>query len=114
MLKGIFAASGITFICLAIPLVHFVSGPIGPFFGGFIGGSIARAQPFQALVLGISSGLLTATPAVLLVPISHLFPDLIPPQMQQLIIWAILGIVVYTGLLSSLGALWGGHRVRHG
>lgn len=42
--------------CILPPLIHFVTGPLGPFIGGFVGGMRARAKLEGAAVIGLVMG----------------------------------------------------------
>src|SRR5690625_2970689 len=45
------------------PLIHFVTGPIGPAIGGYVAGSKLRLTGREALTLGIALALLAGVPA---------------------------------------------------
>ncbi len=47
---------GISVGCLMVPLVHIVSGPLGPAIGGFVSGSRVRASGSRVGILGICIG----------------------------------------------------------
>ena len=44
MLKGSLVSVILMFIFIPIPVVHFFAVPLSPFIGGYIGGSIAKAE----------------------------------------------------------------------
>ena len=44
MLKGALTSVILMFVFIPIPVVHFFAVPLSPFIGGFIGGSIAKAE----------------------------------------------------------------------
>ncbi|HXH18398.1 MAG TPA: hypothetical protein VNJ07_04870 [Chitinophagales bacterium] len=48
---------GISAGCLLPPVLHFVTGPLGPFIGGFAGGMKARAKIQGAVVIGLTMGI---------------------------------------------------------
>ena len=47
---------GISAGCLLPPIIHFVTGPLGPLIGGFFGGMKARADGNGALIIGLIIG----------------------------------------------------------
>jgi hypothetical protein len=47
---------GISIGCLLPPIIHFVTGPLGPFIGGFFGGMKARANRNGSVVIGVIIG----------------------------------------------------------
>lgn len=42
--------------CILPPLIHFVTGPLGPFIGGFVGGMKAKAKLEGAVIIGLVMG----------------------------------------------------------
>ena len=65
-------ALAVTVLLLLIPVVHFVSGPIGPFVGGFIGIGRWEKRPESAFAAGLAFGfvlwlLLAAIAAIVIV-----------------------------------------------
>ena len=58
--KAAVMAVGISIVCLLPPIVHFVTGPLGPAIGGYFAGNRMRLTGGQAalvgLILGISRG----------------------------------------------------------
>jgi hypothetical protein len=47
---------GISVGCLLPPILHFVTGPLGPFIGGFFGGMKARVNGNGAVAIGVIMG----------------------------------------------------------
>jgi hypothetical protein len=104
LLGGLIGA-GVAVLCLIPPVVHFVSGPLGPLIGGAIGGVRARASGLHALVIGLTVGvvLAVAVPA-LAVLLQALLPVRFP---EEALVFVGLGVFVYSTLLGWLGALIG-------
>jgi hypothetical protein len=97
--------AGVAIACLVPPVVHFISGPLGPLIGGAVAGGRSRASGLSALVIGLTIGLLlaVAVPALAL-----LLETILPvrfPEDALLVIGAI--VFVYSSLLGWLGALIG-------
>ena len=44
--------AGVAIACLVPPVVHFISGPLGPLIGGAVAGGRSRARGLSALVIG--------------------------------------------------------------
>ena len=106
MVKGALIGFGFSIIMLLIPIVHFITGPLGPLIGGYVGGGVVRATPSQALGIGVLMAFFMAAP-VLLIAIA----------LQSLAIWesgqgilnAVAGILaIWAGLLGTVGAYFGG------
>ena len=106
MVKGAVIGFGLSILLLLIPIVHFITGPLGPLIGGYVGGGVVRATPGQALGIGLLMALFTATPVILLVL-----------ALQSLAIWesaqgilaSAAGILaVWAGVLGTVGAYFGG------
>ena len=49
-------AVGIAILCLFPPIVHFVTGPLGPAIGGYLAGSRMKLSGGQAAFLGLVVG----------------------------------------------------------
>lgn len=114
VLKGGLVGFAVSLVCLIIPGLHFVTGPLGPFFGGLIGGSQAEADLSRALGIGAVMGLLVAIPVV---PVGLLFRDALasnlPGPLGSTAIYIIaLVFPLYALSLGFYGALLGGHLVR--
>jgi len=99
---------GIALLCLIPPLIHFVTGPIGPLLGGFICGARAKTRPGQACGLGMLMGLFMAGPAVALVVVAQIAPSLIPEAARNTIFIVAAVVVAYTTILGTAGAMLGG------
>jgi hypothetical protein len=110
MVKGAFIGFGVTLIALAIPIIHFISGPIGPFIGGWIGGAKAHATPGRAIGLGLLMGLLMASPVIGAIVLSIFISGIISEDMKRILWFVAVGLSIYTGLLGTLGALLGGRQ----
>ena len=80
------------------PVVHFVTGPLGPFIGGFFAGSKMRASPGQAVGMGVLMGLFLALPAF------GVLSFWIEGNLRLVISGSVLG---YTAALGTAGALVG-------
>jgi len=94
----------ITIGLLLIPLVHFVSGPLGPAIGGFIAGSKAKATAGEALLVGIIMGIYS-----LLIILPSLW--VISQRFEFQTFWIILTMILfgYITILGIIGALIGGN-----
>ena len=110
MLRAALIGVGIALIGLIIPVVHFITGPLGPIAGGFIAGqSLDAPDEGKALAVGALMGVfmgLLATPFALGV---YLIADV--PVIVALIPAFVLA---YVALLGSVGALLGAMRARGG
>ena len=118
MVKGVAVAVGITLLCLMIPVVHFISGPVGPFLGGFIGLSTLdherRRNMATALLLGLWMALCVAVVIAVVVFVVGFVLDLISPDFRNLLIFVGATVAGYIWGLGTLGAvvssLVGGQR----
>ena len=63
MLNGVLVGFGIMLASLLIPIVHYVSAPLGPFIAGFIGGGVARIDQDGIIKFGVLTALLMFIPA---------------------------------------------------
>ena len=104
---------GVMVACLAPPILHFVTGPLGPAIGGFIAGIRSRCTFEQAALTGLlMSALLTAVAAVVMT----LAVELAPPELRSIdarfLTWIGLAAFLYVLLLATLGAWIGGAYAR--
>lgn len=108
MLNGVLVAAGIiigSLATIAIPIVHFVSVPSGPFVAGLVGGGVAKADEGKILIFGLYVALLMAIPAGLLVLLGFVLD--VNSTIQWLLIIVGAAIVPYTWWAVTVGALVG-------
>ena len=101
MIRGAFIGFGVSILCLMIPIVHFVSGPVGPFIGGMIGSSAVRAGPVKAVGVGLLMGVFMGGPALGLIISSQMLTG----WATHLLIFIAIGLVLWWTILGILGAL---------
>lgn len=112
MIKQALLAVVISLACLLPPLIHFITGPLGPLIGGWFAGSKTRASQSQAVILGLLMGLIVAFILTLLLVVAMIIPALMPGIEFAMIVIVILGVISYTIMLGSIGALLGGYMAR--
>ena len=98
IVSGALIGSAVTLGCLLIPLVHFFSGPLGPFIGGFIAGSKMRPTILQTFGIAILMGIFLAIPTY---GISGFWVH------GELRVYLALGLLFYTAMLATAGTLFG-------
>ena len=110
MVKGALIGFAIALGMLLPPIIHWVSGPLGPLVGGFIGGSRARTDGWRALGVGLLMGLFMILPiVVILLVASSVAESLIPGGVRKVLGILAIVIVLYTGFMGSIGAAIGGY-----
>ena len=70
MLKGALLAFFIMIAGIPIPVAHFILIPLGPFIGGFFGGSVAKADEGRIILFGIIVALLMFIPVLIIFTLS--------------------------------------------
>ena len=93
--------------CFLPPVLHFVTGPLGPAIGGYFAGHRFRVTAGQAAILGLIVGITVGIlgPYLILL-INHL-------QFSTLITGFIVGFsILYSGILSGVAAWAGGAAAR--
>ena len=108
MHNGVLVAAGIiigSLATIAIPIVHFISVPSGPFIAGLVGGGVAKADEGKIIIFGLYVALLMAVPAGLLVLLGFLLD--VNSTIQWLLIIVGFAIVPYTWWAVTVGALIG-------
>ena len=100
-LYGLIGA-GIAVACLIPPIVHFISGPLGPLIGGAFAGARTKAGGLHAVVAGLTIGVLLG----LVVPVFGVLLEAILPVSFPPEALVIVGIVsfVYSTALATAGA----------
>lgn len=109
LVAGLFGVA-IAIGCLMVPVLHFISGPLGPFIGGWFAGNRIKAQGKDALVIAPTIGVALAiivggvAAGVGMAIDNTAVRDAAAP----------LGafVLVYGTLLAAIGALLGGHLER--
>lgn len=67
VLKGALTSVILMFIFIPIPIVHFFAVPLSPFIGGFIGGSIAKAEKEKIIFFSFITTGITAIPSIFII-----------------------------------------------
>ena len=94
----------ISVACLLPPVVHFITGPLGPFIGGYFAGSRIKATPIMALSIGGMMGILSVLPILGLVALLRRWMDI-----EVGLVYPIsFGVSLYISLLGGGGAMLGG------
>lgn len=90
-------------LCFLPPVVHFITGPLGPGIGGYIGGNRFRVNAIQAAIVGLIVGVVDGLlgPWIIL-SFNHL-------HFSGNITYLIYGFaMLYSGVLSGVAAWLGG------
>lgn len=56
LLKAALIAFAVSAACIIPPVLHFITGPLGPLIGGVVGGSKSQAKPKEVVVIGALMG----------------------------------------------------------
>jgi hypothetical protein len=109
-------AAGIAVLCVLPPILHFISGPLGPLIGGAIVGTRRRLLARDGLLVGLGMGAIFGALAILGVALaSQWSPGLIASSsplglsaawLIPVLVWA------YVSLLGCSGAVIGGYLGR--
>lgn len=114
--SAVLMALSVTVLLLLIPVVHFVSGPIGPFVGGFIAIDRWRSRPESAFAAGLAFGfvlwLVLAAVAALVTGILTFATGTISGGTGALVIGAVVGGIFYITILATIGAIVSASRVK--
>ena len=108
MLKGALIGFAVALAMLLPPILHWISGPLGPLVGGFLGGSRARLKPAHAPLMGLLMGLFMVAPLSLLIAASSVAATLLPEGLRNILAVVAVVIVLYTTVMGSIGAAIGG------
>ena len=108
MLKGALIGFAVALAMLLPPILHWISGPLGPLVGGFLGGSRARLKPAHAPLMGLLMGLFMVAPLSLFIAASSVADTLLPEGLRNILAVVAVVIVLYTTVMGSIGAAIGG------
>ncbi len=111
MIKGVFIGLGVVVLLAAIPVVHFIGVPFGPFIAGYFGINAARDYPGtpgrKALAYGVWLG---AVVGVIVLAAAVLVTMLGDFQYPLLLWGGAVVVTFYYGSMSALGAWYSGLR----
>ena len=105
MTRGISIAFMILVVSFVIPVVHYFTGPIGPFVAGFVGGGIAKANEGKIIIFGLLVSGLMLIPAIGFLVAALLSESNIFGLNRWLIITMSVALVPYTWFGVTVGAL---------
>ena len=106
MVKSAFFGFLIALGCLLPPIVHFVSGPLGPLIGGWFAGT--RAKGGEACLVGLLMAVFMITPMVMVIAATPVLKGFLPSGVQSILTIVAVVVVLYMFLMGSLGAWLGG------
>ncbi|MFW6195644.1 MAG: hypothetical protein ACOC5M_03870 [Chloroflexota bacterium] len=104
MLQGALLAFGIIVVSLAIPVVHFVAGPVSPFVAGFFGGGVAKADEGKIVSFGLLVAGMMVVPAAAAAAFSLFIGD-IPGFSTTVVVAIAVAIIPYVWFGVTVGAL---------
>lgn len=109
MFKGALIGIGIVALSVLPPMIHFVTGPVGPLIGGFVAGSKMKATPRKAVGIGLLMGCLAVAPITVgLIVLKFLF-DVFSDSGVGTLLFVAMIVVIWMGSLGTCGALLGGY-----
>jgi len=103
ILKAASIAFGVSLICLIIPIVHLVSGPLAPAIGGFVGAGTISARKIHAPAIGLSLAMFWTAPVFALYGIRTFQPNFFGLIGDTLLV-PLLGIFFWASVLGTAGA----------
>jgi hypothetical protein len=114
MFKGALIGIGIAALSVLPPMIHFVTGPVGPLIGGFVAGSQVTATPRKAVGIGVLMGCFSAAPILVGMTVLRFFFDTFSDNGLGTVLFVAVVVVVWMGILGTCGALLGGYVSRRG
>ena len=93
-----------------IPIIHFLSGPLAPAIGGFVGAGTISARKIHAPVIGFSLALFWVSPLLTLLVIRTFHPNFIG-FLGDSILLLLLGVFLWASILGTLGAAIASNKV---
>jgi hypothetical protein len=109
VVKAAVMAAVISVVCLLPPIVHLVTGPLGPAIGGYLAGSRMRLSGGQAAFVGLFLGTLEGV----LTPLLFVRINLIPDFSTPILVFFGGFVAIYVMVLSGAAAWIGGNSARN-
>ena len=105
MFRQAFIGFAVNLLCLLIPLVHVITGPLGPLIGGWFTGSRHRIRPGRAVIIGLLMSLFQVLPVATVLVIFNILSWIEGNYLFS------IGVVVigYTAVLGAIGTMLGGY-----
>ena len=113
MFKNALIGFLISIICALPPLIHFISGPLGPFIGGWIAGTRSKANLEQSISIGLIMGALFLAPVLFITTFSSSISPIENLDLDTTMgLFLGLAIMFYVVILGAIGSAMGGHMAR--
>jgi hypothetical protein len=113
MIKGGVIGFAVSVVCLLIPVLHFVLGPLGPIIGGYFGGTATKAGAGTALGIGFVMGLFLVPPLIIVAVLRNQIADAMPGPISPLILVVVAAVFpIYAMSMGTLGAAIGGQMAQ--
>ena len=96
-----FVGLAASIVCVAVPLLHFVLGPLGPIVGGFVAARVGRGG-IRRMVVGV------LTMAIGMAVIASMFTGVIfGEEVTGWVRFVPVIVFCYTGVMATVGAFVG-------
>ncbi len=103
MARAALIGAGIALIGLIIPVVHFITGPLGPIIGGFLAGqSLDKPDEGKAIGVGVLMGAFMG-----LIALPFALGVYVLADVPIIVAYIPAFVMLYVALLGSVGALIG-------
>jgi hypothetical protein len=109
VIKAAVMAVAISVVCVLPPIVHLVTGPLGPAIGGYFAGNRMRLTGGQAALVGIVLGAVEGV----LTPFLFVRINLIPDFSTPILVFFGGFVAIYVMVLSGAAAWFGGNASRN-
>ena len=109
VVKAAVMAVAISIVCVLPPIVHFVTGPLGPAIGGYFAGHRMQLSGGQAALVGIILGSVEG----ILTPFFFVRINLIPDFSTPILVFFGGFVAIYVMVLSGAAAWIGGSSSRN-
>ena len=103
ILKASSIAFVVSLLCLIIPVVHLLSGPLAPAIGGFVGAGTIASKKTQAPFIGLSLAVFWVGIVLVLYFFKLAYPDFFSFLGNSLLI-PVLVVFLWASTLGTLGA----------